>query len=1119
MRTRLQIRLFGGAAFQLDGEEPLRFRSHRTEPMLAYLLLNPGVVSREWLASFLWDDRTQEQSLANLRALLARLPKELKPFLQITRQSVAFERSGEGVWLDVDLFNEQLGVLLAEGARFDQAERLAGLRRASQLGAEHFLAGFYIEDGRGIAEWMAVMREQFRQKQLQLLEGLSRYYLYQQKFSVGIEYGQRLVALEPWREDSYRLLMRLYAQNGQRQAALKLFAACQQMLTEEFDLQPERETLELVARIRTAPLMIPHQLPQRMTPFVGRAAAERYVQGQLDEPHCRLVTLTGLGGVGKSRLAVQVADKRRGMYLHGIYFVPLATVAGVQDIPLGVAEALGMQLRGQMTVWEQVLDYLRGKEVLLVVDNFEPFLLGDDKREAVGLVHELMQEAPYVDLLVTSRQRLYLQGEWVYEVAGLSYPAEGEVVGGGDYEAFDFWALCAQRHGVMDVGAAEEVARICQLTGGMPLALEMAAACLERVGVAEIGEMIAQNVLALESQFYDLPPRQRTMQAVFDYSWQFLEGDEREKLAGLSLFRGVFTAEAAVAVTGVSEEQLMAWAGASWVMVVKGEDDGRYFELHPLVQQYLARQLADEGEMLARYVDYYKEMLVVGWRRLQGEEQLAEVAALGRAMPNWRQMWALAVAGACGEVLAEVVPGLGLWHMISGRYQAGKRLLAAAWEEVGGNGRLRAYLGAFAGMTGDYETAKAHLQAAVGEVAEESYDAPFCHNYLGEIARWQSDYERALACHERAQTLAAQYGYVWEELMALSGLGSVYYHRGDSGRAYEYYEACYQLSRQHQIAWVESQQLKQMGVAKYRLGAYDEAVELFNQALALYNQLGDSGNLAPVYNNLGIVADVRGDYALAKQYYMDSLHWRQVSGERRGLVLGYINLGVVNTRLGAYAEAIQNLQAGLLLSRELADTRRASLCLTSLGIIAEYEGRWAEAEAYYEEGLSLRAEIDDRRSLGWSYYHLGTLATKRGQLEGAKGYLDKSLELRQALNDHWGLLFTLCGLGDWAVADGDWAAGEGYFLEALELADKNPAVQIRVVLGLAAVRVKREEVDVAAGWLRVVLGHPAAEYHCQERARALLMEMEREEGEGLVAEIARTCLIDIVEGLLAKGGK
>ncbi len=468
----LDIRTFGGLTITHHGAPVTGLASRKAEALLVYLACIQRPHTREVLATLFWDERSQERALSNLSVLLTSLRHRLAPFLVITRQTVAFNLESD-YWLDAAVLGAQLkSPLRAQSSSHDS---IARLEISLALYQGDFLAGFHLRACRDFEEWAVVERERLQRLAIEALETVVTFYLHTGNYPAGLAPAQRLLQLDPLREAAHHQVMLLLARSGQRSAALAQYEICRRRLAEELGVAPSPDLTVLYERLRTAQPSPPHNLSAHtpLTPFVGREDELAQIAERLANPDCRLLTLVGPGGSGKTRLALSAATAHLNAFLHGIYVVPLAPVSSSDFLIPALAQALQFTFVGRAHPKMQLFDYLHEKEMLLVLDNFEHLRSGTD------LLIELLRQAPEVKLLVTSRERLNLKAEWLLDIAGLEYPASPEIENIEAYSATRLFTQTAQRVRAdfqLSADTRASVAHICRLVEGMPLAIELAAA-------------------------------------------------------------------------------------------------------------------------------------------------------------------------------------------------------------------------------------------------------------------------------------------------------------------------------------------------------------------------------------------------------------------------------------------------------------------------------------------------------------------------------------------------------------------------------------------------------------------------------------------------------------------
>ncbi|MFW6098174.1 MAG: AfsR/SARP family transcriptional regulator, partial [Chloroflexota bacterium] len=407
----LILHLLGAPAVTCDGEPLTGFRSTKARALLFYVVAGGQPQSRSKLAGLLWGELPEENANANLRKTLTNLRKLAGSHLEITRQTVAVAEEN-APRLDVQVFERALD---------DGDER--DLAAAVDLYRGDFLDGFYLQGAPAFERWMLAERHRLRERFLVALKGLAEAEAARGELRSAIDRAERLLSLEPLREDAHRLLMRLLAQNGQRSRALAQYKTCAAILEEELGVEPGDETTALLQQIEegafAAPAgTAPHNLPAPLTSFVGRRQLLARVQRWLAGDPQRLLTVSGPGGVGKTRLAQQAGRQVVDDFRNGVWLVSLTSIEDVSELPSHLAATLGFTFVGRQSPREQVVRYLRRRSLLLILDNAEHLV----SQALSELLTDLLSQAPDVRIIVTSRRRLQLQAEKVMLLPGLAYP-------------------------------------------------------------------------------------------------------------------------------------------------------------------------------------------------------------------------------------------------------------------------------------------------------------------------------------------------------------------------------------------------------------------------------------------------------------------------------------------------------------------------------------------------------------------------------------------------------------------------------------------------------------------------------------------------------------------------
>ncbi|MDQ4075944.1 MAG: tetratricopeptide repeat protein [Chloroflexota bacterium] len=1060
MTVKLELELLGGLRITQDGTAVTNFVSGKAPALLCYLAVTGQPQFRAALAGLLWSEQGEDDARRNLRVVLNNLRHVVAPHLVITRDTIAFDRSSP-YRLDVEQF---------EAAFQGAASRDVGqLQVAVTLYRGDFLEGFYVRDAPLFEEWVTAQRERLRQLAMHALHELVSYHTTQQAYAVGIDYCTRLLQLDPWSEDAHRQLMLLLALSGQRSAALAQYDACCRVLEVELGGEPSEETTQLYVdirdgvvrslqhtpvRVEAAPVRthIRRKLPTQPTCFIGREVELAQITQRLTDPMCRLLTLVGPGGIGKTRLALQAAADSAAIFPDGAAFVPLASATTVDQMTGLIADALGVALVEQRDPRTELLAYLRDKRLLLLLDNLEHL---DD---GIGLICAILESAPDLMMLATSRKRLSLQAEWLLDVQGLPYPLSTpsssdllELTHLETYGAVQLFlqrAIQVQPNFTLSATTISPVIRICQYMQGMPLGIELAAAWVRTVPCGDLAEEIAHSLDFLSTTLWDVPARHRSLRAVFDHSWRLLSPEERMVLAQLAVFRGGFQSEAAIKVAEATLPVLAALVDTS---LLQQEVSGRY-ALHELLRQFAAEHLSADFPDLAQaapaqHSRYYLYFLAERQAALHGRESQQVMAELRAELNNIRQAWQWAVTHAQIDALDRASHGLADVYDLIGLFQEGVTAFETAVERVRGLlaaappdrttqsalGRLLTEYARFLMRQAQFDWAV----AVAGEAAELArtmqvvdLEAMACH-WWGEVLWRQADYPAARMQLERALTLARTAGLSTVEIDSLLSLGKAALWQGDYAVVRASQEQALQRSRATGHRRGEGTALNNLGLLALWQGDFATAQTCQEQALWCYRAAGHQSGEAFALTCLGHVALGLRKYAQARTSYDQALQVSQAIGDRFGESLALACLGYVPFYQGAYQGARAHYEQALQLHHEIGDRRGESDMLANLGLVFHLLGDNATARDYSQQALRIAQDLGNQPFQARALTFLGHALVGLDRLEEAAGAYQQAVDLRRALNQAFLAMEPHAGLARVALAEGDLEQAQQYVVELL----------------------------------------------------------------------------------------
>ncbi len=1046
--SRLTLSLLGSACLARDGV-PIHLRSRKATALLAHLAVMGGSHSRTKLATLFWPESNERQARDGLRYTLWLLRKALDgEWLAVDRRAIGLDVSQEPD-IDVTRFRGLLAQCRSHGHPADETcrECLPLLAEAVDLYSGDLMAGFTLRDSPEFDEWQSLQTEVLRQELAGALEQLAQSHMVQGDFEPAMAYAQRWLALDPLHEPAHRCLMRLYAGCGQRASALRQYEVCQRLLQAELGVAPDPQTTALYQAIRegqevvsqTTGAMSRHNLPPPPTPFVGRKTELFQIAGLLVDPNCRLLSVVGPGGIGKSRLAIRASRDQVQHFAHGVCFVPLGSVGSPEHLASAIMEALNVPPHGANDPKVRLVNALRHKKLLLILDSFEHLLGG------APLIAQMLGHAPGLKCLVTSRERLNLREEWLLPLEGLQFPSVEEIARAReeDYSAIQLFAQCARRvHHDFSLATAgvSSVARICQLVEGMPLAIELAAPWAQLMSCEDIARGIEQDLSFLNTTLRDMPLRHRSMRAVFDHSWGLLCTEENSVLRKLSVFRGGFRREAAESVAGASLEVLSALVGKSWL---RAAPSGRY-EMHELIRQYSAERLRAEevrcGERVQnRHSRYFGVFLQKHEERLHGRGQAEAFGEILEDMDNVRAAWTWAVEHGDAETIGRYVETLAY----AGRVRCWYREVMQAFDDAAMVLRQRL----------------AHPTPAVRAAGREQTALVLAdiQSRQALLCSWLGMWERATELCDKSfvllQEVAPSTHRDSVQIYTKATLGSILYGRQDRAEAQELLRDALALVEEVGTPWIREYVLFSLGAHASTEGQYLQAQGFLERAIAIADETGEQPWKAHCLNRLSAVCWARGEYQQAQMLAEESLQIFRELGDQGGMGYGFVRLGEIATALGEHDLALQ--------------------C--------------------YERSLAIAEEIGDAGMKIETFWGKGTLSLALGQHEQAKELFVESAAIAaremEASMSYWPR--SLTGLGHAALALGEAQEARKRFYEALARAMKAQRLHLvaSAVMGLANLLSSEGHLQQAAEFATLILEHPVARQIDKDRAQDLLSEL------------------------------
>ena len=986
--------LFGPMQVLVYGCPLPRMRSRKGMWLLALLTLRHGrPVQREWLAEALWPDIDQPLAFANMRPILSELRQGLgdqsKRLQSPSRHTLLLDLGGAD--LDIQVFD----AAIKSGTRAD-LEQAAALYRGSLL--------------EGCDEEWALQERNVRERQcLDALMTLGSAAMASNDYEKAANFFGRAATLDPWWDAAQRGWMEALAENGDRNAALRVYREFASLLKEDANNTPDEETIDLYNRLQSkgrrstpptetqdtvmeeaasATRRVTGYLPHALTDLVGREDERMEVAAILQKS--RMVTLVGPGGIGKTRLALAVAAEVAPDYSGGVWLVALDTISNGEQIPAQIAKGLGVKEESGRTVLQSVIDRLHADQLLLVLDNCEHVL-----EASAQAAEQILQACARLRILATSREALGIDGEAEWIVPGLSVATPEQLPSGrttlvrvlAEYASVQLFVERARSVNKMfslTGDNARQIAEICYRLGGLPLAIELAAARLKALTVTQIAVRLDNHLNLLTGGSRGAPSRQQTLRATLDWSYSLLSRPEQIMLERLSVFAGGWTLEAAGAVcsdNGIPANQvadLLASLKDKSLLVFHESEAGWRYRFLEMVRQYAAEQVSEPmatvrdrhlawAVAVAAEVDTLQNSERADWlRKMDTERDNMRVALDWSASSTER-----------AEIDLKLTNKLWLYWYLRGEYAEARRFTQAALERAG-----------------DHVSPLMRSHALHG---------------VGTMAAFECDYAAASRFCEESLTLRREFGNISDVASSLTSLGNIADGQGNSAQARAFYEESLNIYRSLGDRSDIAMLLSNLAGAIYRQDMA-RAQSLYEESLAIYRELEDVKGIVMALSNVGLMAFEQHDYPAVFAPITESLELARNGGDKSGTARALMTLGETALQLGDRVAAQSYLEESLSLYNDTGERIYSAWAIMCLGHVARDRKDFAAARDLYNQCLHHFREIGNPISEGWSLYFLGRTVNDLGNPAQARTLLREGACIFHEADDLSGLAMSILGM-------------------------------------------------------------------------------------------------------------
>ena len=892
MAAGYTIQVLGGLSIINSSGELIELSSRKAEAIIVYLLFSEKPsVEREELATLLWADMPESNALTNLRVTLAGIKKQCGDLMMVTRRRISIHPDVI-IRTDKTELEEAMDAALADGMDRKELslEQARALSEKMDLYRGDFLQGFFVRNTIAFEDWAAYERESLRRRIIDVSQMLIHTYKKNCLLREAIAAANQLVYIDAFNDAAYQWLIELYALNGERDTALEKYADYCTFLDEEIGVEPTEDVVALAKAVRDGSLApetqtvtsmentalpVPNNIPMELSRFFGRRAELAQLRDYLHNPHLRLVTMIGQGGTGKTRLAIEAARQNMRLFPDGVWFVKLEGVVSADLVLPEIYKVLGITYPQREKAQDELIEYMNGHHILMVLDNFEQLL------DASAIIADVIQRTENSKVIVTSREmtglpeetNMYLDGLDGGRNKGVKEKSSAEDLS----DAGKMFVERAQRI-VQDFVPKEKdivlIEAICELVARLPLGIELAAGGIKNKSLRALHDHIAQDIMNLQSDQPDLPERQRSLMSVFNTFWEQLAKDEQLMICRLSAFCGVMTQDAARQVAGVSVFFLSSLVSRGFLKRV-----GSYgYRAHSMHRQYVRKKFKENQKeyqvISTKHRDYYFDMLQRIVRSLRDSPQKGMLDELEEELCNLRLALHFTIESGEKQKALTLCELLMPFWKIRGYFQEGYHWLDQVFM----------------------------MQGEANPVMESS---ALCA--AAKLVSVLGDHATAEAYSRKSLQIATETGDQHGIARALNSLGASLAEKGEPKKAEEIYGESLEIYRNLRVQQAIAGTLVNLANMEIESGKTDDASTMLDEAMKSFKLVGDSVGITHVLLVAARIALMDAEHEKAMAILREALEKAWDLSAREELMRAYVLLAQAHAQNGSWAESAQLL--------------------------------------------------------------------------------------------------------------------------------------------------------------------------------------------------------------------
>ncbi len=820
-------------------------------------------------------------------------------------------------------------------AEYLKAYKDKNWQKACSLYKGKFLNGLSLAEVYSFNSWLELERTELEYKHQNALRRRAEELIKQGNEKEASESLLELLDYDWTNEEVVRLAIQAACASGQNALANNVYARFEKVLKDELDLEPLAETKELLEELSNLNGLEPTQkkaasftkvsLPAQSTRFIGRKNDLKRLNQSCSSEGCRLLSIVGLGGIGKTRLGLELARSQVSNFADGVFFIALADIKA-KMLANTISRALEIPTDDDSKTKKLLLDFLIDKRLLLVLDNFEHIL------DCKGLLAEMLELSPGIKIVVTTRVSLKLKAEHIYELRGLDYPKDENQDKIQDFDAVKLFLSAAKRVAPglkADDESLKLITKICQLVEGMPLAIELSSSWLRIISLEQLYKEIQKSLDMFSSEHSDIALRHRNVRAVFDYSWQRLSEKQQDILKRLSVFRGGFNLKAAEKVARAHLGHLLNMTNESFI---RSESNNR-FSMHELIRKYVSDELKKDSDLFDLYglehARYFATMLA-DCDIEDYEKSKKALLNIDADIENIRLAWVVLVGNCLLKELIGSIRALDYFYGNRGLFQEAKEFYlshVSSLEKHCANNSLDyakiisslKFRAAISVSRQDQSSESSELFAQALEIADRfeiEEISQRCYFELGVISYKQGNYSEAEGLFLKAKRIGEDLNDDRIVVDAVNALGLVAKATNNIEQAREYLHQSIRMFNKLNYKRGEAMAFSNLGNLEEALGNYKQAQKLYYKGLPIFEEMNFIPGIAVIKSNIGVIEYRLNNLPKALKMSLEALELKRKMHGQRGIVKSYLNLSRIHMALKERQEAIRYLYQALDLAEQ-----------------------------------------------------------------------------------------------------------------------------------------------------------------------------------------------------------